>query len=112
MMPIKPFQTTSGVLFSFEKDRYTPVYLSSDINSVSEDILSQQRLEGEFYIGAMFEWDNICYEITTINGYRYSSLTPDVPEQYHGKVNNHSVILRFIVVEVSRQKYTAWLNEY
>ena len=112
MLKIKQFETNTGILFSFEKDRYTPVYLSSDINAVSNDILSQQRLEGEFYVGAMFQWDDICYEITKVEGHRWSSLTPDVPEQYHGKVNKHSVILKLIVVEVSGQKYKAWLNKY
>jgi len=112
MINIKQFETNSGVLFSFEKDKSTPIYLSSDINAVSEDILSQQRLESEFYIGAKFKWDERYYEITTINGFRYSSLIPDVPEQYHGKVNKHSVILKIIVVEISGQKYKEWLNEY
>lgn len=110
MIKIKQFETNTGVLFSFEIDRYTPVYLSSDINSIQEDILQQRRLEGEFYIGAMFAWDEKYYEITNINGFRWSSLTPDVPEQYHGKVNKHSIILKIIVVEVSTQKYKEWLK--
>jgi len=101
MIKIKQFETNFGVLFSFEKDRYTPVYLSSDLNTLSEDILSQETLEGEIYEGGKFTWEKKKYEITKIHGWRYSSLVPDVPHLQVGKVNKYSFIMKIIVKQTA-----------
>jgi hypothetical protein len=111
MLEIKQFETNAGVLFSFEERSGLAVYLSSDINAVSEDILSQPKLEGEFYVGAMFKWQEKYYHVTHMGGHRNYSLVSGVEDQYHGKVNKHSVMLRFFVIEVTAQKYKEWLNE-
>jgi len=91
---VKRFETTAGMLFQFQTDRYNIVYATSDFNQIGEDLFyTPQNTDSELVVGMKIKLEGVKYNIVSTNGYANRSTICDFPDLLKGVKNKYSYVM-------------------